>query len=191
MFKRRHKRPWHETLREWVWPRSGWRRSMQYVVYRLQRLPDTPYRIAAGVACGTAVSFTPFMGLHLLLALVLAFAMRANIVASALGTLVGNPWTFPFIWVFIYRFGGALLGLDTSVPLKDRIGGGSLMSDPLAVLEPVLWPMIAGGIPIAILVWLLTYFPLRRLIERRRAKRAKRFESASDEKPYGRRKGDS
>ena len=54
MFKRRHQLAWYQKLREWVWPRAGWNRMGRYFAHRLQRMPDTPYRIAAGLACGTA-----------------------------------------------------------------------------------------------------------------------------------------
>ena len=54
--------------------------------------------VAAGVAAGAFTSFTPFMGLHFLFAALFAWAIRGNLLASALGTFVGNPLTFPFIW---------------------------------------------------------------------------------------------
>ena len=90
MFKRRHPLPIHKRAGGFFWPRIGWRRSGAYVAHRLRRLPGTPYRIAAGFACGAAVSFTPFIGLHFLLAVLLALAVRGILVASAIGTVVVN-----------------------------------------------------------------------------------------------------
>ena len=71
-------------------------RSGQYVTKRILRLTATPHAVAAGVAAGAFTSFTPFMGLHFLLAAVLAWMVRGNLLAPALGTFVGNPLTFPF-----------------------------------------------------------------------------------------------
>ncbi len=88
----------------------GWRRMGVYLVKRLTRLPGTPHSIAAGFACGTAISFTPFMGLHTVLSVLLSFLVRGNYLAAMAGTLVGNPWTFPFIWVASAKLGHALLG---------------------------------------------------------------------------------
>ena len=39
---------------------------------------------------------------------------------SAIGTAVGNPWTFPFIWAAIYRTGAFILGdVDSAQALGD------------------------------------------------------------------------
>ena len=191
MFKRRHELAWYQKLREWVWPRAGWNRMVRYVGHRLQRMPDTPYRIAAGLACGTAISFTPFMGFHLLLALALAFTLRANVLASAIGTLVGNPWTFPFIWVLIYRLGMALLGAEAELPLGQKIDTSRLLTDPWDVIGPVLGPMIVGGLPIAFSVWFLTYWPAHSLISNYQARRARKLAKSDRRKSgRGRRAGD-
>src|SRR3546814_7251488 len=88
MFKRRIPLPFHRRARSFLWPRGGWRRSGTYVAHRLRRLPGPPYRIAAGFASGAAISFTPFIGLHFVLATLLALCIRGNIVASAIGTMV-------------------------------------------------------------------------------------------------------
>ena len=68
VFKRRDKPPLLSRLREAVLPRRGWRRGIEYLGHRVRRLPDTPHRIALGFACGVFVSFTPFFGLHFVLA---------------------------------------------------------------------------------------------------------------------------
>ena len=88
----------------------GWRRLGIYLARRLTRLPGTPHSIAAGFACGTAISFTPFLGLHTVLSVLLAFLVRGNYLAAVVGTLVGNPWTFPFLCVASIKLGHVLLG---------------------------------------------------------------------------------
>src|SRR5918994_7101736 len=102
MFRGRHPIPLWRRLRGWLWPHIGWRRLGTYLVKRLTRLPGTPHSIAAGFACGTAISFTPFIGLHTLLSVLLSFLLRGNYLAAVVGTLVGNPWTFPVIWLMSY-----------------------------------------------------------------------------------------
>ena len=72
MFRRRVPLPTHRQILELVWPRTGWRRASAYLGHRLGRLPGTPYRVAAGFACGAAISFTPFLGFHLAGAALLA-----------------------------------------------------------------------------------------------------------------------
>src|SRR4051794_41561690 len=90
-------------LRGWLWPRAGWRRAGRYLLARIKHLPGTPHAIAAGLATGAAVSLTPFLGLHVLLALGLARLTGSNLLAAGLGTLAGNPWALPLIWTATYR----------------------------------------------------------------------------------------
>ena len=55
------------------------RQSFQrYWRARFRRLKGTPNSIALGIACGVAVSFTPFVGAHLMLAMLVAWMMRGN-----------------------------------------------------------------------------------------------------------------
>jgi uncharacterized protein (DUF2062 family) len=81
-----------------------------YLVKRVTRLSGTPHSIAAGAACGVAMAFTPFVGFHLIGALLLSWLVRGNYIAAAVGTLLGNPWTFPLILVVTYQLGNVLLG---------------------------------------------------------------------------------
>ena len=97
IFKRREKPSLLYRIREFFAPRKGFWRGMDYIGKRMRRLPDSPHRIALGFACGAVASFTPFFGFHFFVAAGIAWVLRANIVASLFGTIVGNPLTFPFI----------------------------------------------------------------------------------------------
>ena len=180
MFRRRNPLPTYRRVWEFVWPRAGWRRAMLYVTHRVRRLPGTPYRIAAGVACGAAISFTPFIGFHFVCAALLALLMRANVVASAIGTAVGNPWTFPFIWTWIYALGQWLIGGEAVSDLPAVLGINYIFERPL----DVLWPMTVGGVPTAIVMWFAFFVPVRAAIaeyqhvRRRRIRRKMRAERA-------------
>ncbi len=110
VFKRREKRPFGQPLMALLWPRKGWLRPFYYVKHRLTRLPDSPHRIARGIFAGVCVTFSPFFGLHFLLAAVLAWIMRGNILAALLATFVGNPFTFPVIAALSLRCGHTILG---------------------------------------------------------------------------------
>ncbi len=93
VFRRRDPLSYAEWLREGVWPRAGWRRALSYIGLRLRRLPDTPEKIGRGVWAGVFVSFSPFFGLHFLLAFLLARLLRGNVFAAIIGTFVLNPLT--------------------------------------------------------------------------------------------------
>lgn len=158
-----------ERVRGWVWPYIGWRRAARYLLMRVQRMPGTPHGIAAGIAAGVAVSFTPFLGFHILLALALTWALGGNYIAAALGTLAGNPWTFPFMFAAAYEVGCLLLGrAPTGLADLANLTWDNLLGD----VWRLLWPMTVGAVPLGVVAWLATYFPLVRMIaafqERRR-----------------------
>ena len=56
----------------------------------LLHIHDTPERTAAAVGIGVAIGFSPFLGLHTVIGLVLAFVLNMNRVAVLAGTL-GQP----------------------------------------------------------------------------------------------------
>ena len=110
VFRRRERRGFWASLREAIWPRSGWSRAFQYVRHRVNRLPDRPHRIARGVFAGVLVSFTPFFGFHFLSAAFVAWVIRGNVLAALLATFFGNPVTFPIIAVSSVKLGHFILG---------------------------------------------------------------------------------
>lgn len=110
VFKRRDRRSILQVLREAFYPRGGWTRAFHYVKHRVRRLPDTPEKIARGVASGVFASFTPFYGLHFFLAVIFAWVLRGNILASLLGTFFGNPLTYVPIGLVALQTGHFLLG---------------------------------------------------------------------------------
>jgi len=139
------------------------------------RIPGTPYAIAAGFASGAAVSFTPFLGFHFLLAALLAWIIGGNILTSAMGTVVGNPWTFPFILPSTYYFGSWIIGTPTTNnffgQVHDMLGKYSLMDiveSPMATLGPFLQstilPMFVGGMILGTVVWFIFYWTLEKLV---------------------------
>ena len=145
-------------------------------MFRLARLPGSAYSIAAGFACGAAMSFTPFVGLHFVLAGILAWTIRANIIASAIGTAVGNPWTFPFIWTWLYQTGTWMVSgerlKEAAAPDFSEIFGHVLQAlvswDVPYLFEtapPVFWPMFVSSLPTALVVWWVFYLPLKYSIQ--------------------------
>lgn len=155
---------------------------MSYMHHRLARIPGSSYAIAAGFACGASVSFTPFIGFHFIMAGLLAWVLRANILTSAMGTVVGNPWTFPFIWIAVYHTGAWLLGWDATdnlvVQVQNMLGSltfSQVFRDPAGSLGPFLHeiflPMFIGGMLIGVIVWFVSYWLLYGAVKRYKHKR--------------------
>lgn len=151
----------------------GWRRVGRYFAHRVGRIPGTPHGIAIGFACGAGFSFTPFLGLHFPLAFGLAWLLRGSVIGATVGTLVvGNFWTFPFIWVASYELGNLLLGVDMVVDgaAGTSLSIGYLLSHPW----DVLWPMTVGGCLLALVAGPLSYLPARWVVELFQEKRRQR-----------------
>jgi hypothetical protein len=66
-----------------------------YVKHRLRRLPDPPHQIARGIFAGVFTTFTPFFGLHFVVAAILAEDHAwQSCLPSLLATFFGNPLTY-------------------------------------------------------------------------------------------------
>jgi len=187
MFKRQNPRTLAQKIFGFLWPSIGWRRAGAYNIHRLSRIPGSAYSIAAGFACGAAVSFTPFVGLHFILAAILAWIIRANIVASTIGTAVGNPWTFPFIWTWLYKSGRWMTAADgTAAVQKPEFSEvfGNIMEAILNLnldyltetAAPVFWPMLFSSLPTGIVVWWVFYLPLKYTVQGYQDRRRRRLE---------------
>lgn len=125
VFKRRDRRPVWRAVVEFVYPQGGWHRAFMYVRHRVHRLPDPPHKIARGIFAGVLTTFTPFYGLHFLVAAILARLMHGNIVAALLATFFGNPLTYFPIGVVSLKTGYFLMGKnpDKGDELHRSLGG--------------------------------------------------------------------
>ena len=197
MFRRRTPLTRLTQIRSVVWPERGFRRLFSYLFQRVVRLPGTSGSIAIGVASGVAASFLPLIGLHFLIAALIALSLRGNVLASAIGTLFGNPWTFLFIWVSDYRLGLWLLQQsgygDQFLALNLQqlaefmtifmhfftFSGGVDWEQLAKPFEQVFLPMTIGGTVLAILSWPVAFVLCFYSLEWWRAHRAKRLADAS------------
>lgn len=162
LFMRREPLRRRERIRIFFLPRSGYRRSFKYLRKRVLRLSGSPHAIAAGLAVGVAASCTPFLGFHFLIALGLAWLLRGNMLAAAIGTTVGNPLTFPFIWLTTYKIGNAILRLwSDHLPPPARGMTDGILAGGWHAIVPLLKPMIVGAIPLALGSALLCYVLVR------------------------------
>lgn len=176
LFSRKNKRPLKSKIRESVWPSMGWRRTINYYKHRIFRTGDSTYRITAGLAMGGAVSFSPFIGTHFAQAILGSWLIRANIVAGFVGTALGNPWTFPFMFYLSYTVGveiSSSMGFRDFIALPDT---GEAEQHPLGFLKhlfahplKLLLPMTLGGYLIGAVYWFLSfavlYYPVKMMRE--------------------------
>ncbi|MXU63962.1 DUF2062 domain-containing protein [Oceanomicrobium pacificus] len=212
VFKRRDQPSLWQRLQEAFYPRKGWRRGIEYVGHRVRRLPDSPHKIALGLSCGVMACFTPFFGLQFFYAALLARLLRANFLASLLGTFFGNPITFPIIAIVSLNLGRVMMGQGRHG--RDVVGLRQSFGDALSGIwtairspftgEPVPWaalsqfweyiflPYWLGGLLPGMLTAGLIYMLSRPLIAAYQARRrgrllekAKRKLSAAQRKADG------
>ena len=141
------------------------------IVQLLLHIEDTPHRTALAFAIGVLIAFSPFLGIHMGIALLVAFLFRLNRVAILLGTYVNNPWTLAPMYLAGTSLGCLLLGvskqgLDT---IDWELHGAEFLQDLWASLRPYLWPFLLGNTLLGILCGILGYVLVRRFLERRAA----------------------
>ena len=193
MFRRRKPLSALKQLRAVIWPERGFRRLFSYLFQRIIRLPGTPASIASGFASGIAASFTPFLGLHFILAGALAMLFRGNVLASAIGTFFGNPWTFILIWLADYEVGlgimhsfgyGAdlhVLSIDELVAIMGNVirflsfTGNISWANLSRDIEQVFMPLLIGGTVLGAIAWVASFLMTLWAVKGWRLHRAKRL----------------
>jgi uncharacterized protein (DUF2062 family) len=175
MFKRRNPRGPLGHARELFWPSMGWRRAFRYVRHRIIRLSDSTHKIAGGLAIGAAVTFSPLIGTHFIQCAVLCYFLRFNILASLVGTALGNPWTLPFIWWISFKLGVLVMqqfgytGFGELPDINHENFWHIITTYPMQIFAP--W--MVGGHILAVLVWFPSYILYYGLVKTAREARAK------------------
>lgn len=185
LFRRKTPAGFAERARTALWPRRSFGRSFQYFAKRIVRISATPHAVAAGVAAGAFASFLPFPGFHFILAALLAWLIAGNLIASALGTAVGNPLTFPLIWGSTYEVGRLMLhGRQPDAPRSFDLVVAFRHMEWGQLWDTLLRPMTVGGVPLglffALVLYALTRTATATFQARRREKLARRAQQRID-----------
>ncbi|HKR23305.1 MAG TPA: DUF2062 domain-containing protein [Pyrinomonadaceae bacterium] len=151
---------------------------------RLLAIDDPPERTALAFSIGIFIAFSPFLGLHTIMATVVAFAFRFNKVAIYTGTFINNPFlTLVPIIIVSYAVGAFILGRPIDIPDE----GIELLKDPhlfssdyyhrlLAQGWSIVWPFAIGGTVLSVVCSLLAY-PLTLWALRKRGLKRKKLVS--------------
>lgn len=167
-FARRRPKPLAERLRDAVWPRIGWRRALACRGKELMRVSGSPHAVAAGAAAGIFAAFSPFFGLHYVIAAGLAFLLGGSVLASAAVTTLANPLTLPLFWAASYEV-GTLFFAD-----RGHFSARALIEQhSWAALEPFLEPLVLGSVILGTMLGLAVYFVVRALIRNHRTRRVR------------------
>jgi uncharacterized protein len=142
----------------------------------VKQLKGDPNFIASGMAIGIFIGITPTFPFHTLLALALAYILRASKAAAAIGVWIGNPLTIPFIYIGCYKTGSMILG--TSIPFDAKY---TTFTELTKLGLNATLALITGGVIIGIVPAVAAYFITRRLVKKFRSRR--RLSAKQQEKP--------
>ncbi len=76
----------------------------------LLHVADTPERTAAAFAMGVFFGFSPFLGFHTMLAIIVAFCFDLNRVAALLGVYSNLPWIIAPYYAIVTMIGAKIIG---------------------------------------------------------------------------------
>ena len=125
--------------------------------YKITKIKDFPESVALGMAWGAAVSFTPLLGFHLIICYLGTWLMRGNLIAATVGTIIGNPWTFPFIFYLDYKLG-------TTIFLERIDFYEFKIIFFVEHFEDLFYPTLLGSFPIAVTLWFVTFYTCKNFL---------------------------
>lgn len=141
------------------------RRIERFFIYRVLHVDDTPHRIALGVAIGIFVTWTPTIGLQMVLTIALATLLRANKFVGVPFVWISNPAT---LWLYYpnYKVGRWMLPGDYPEPdfLKAIVLTGGWPERIRTFWETtseILAPLWIGSIVVALVLGAITYVVIR------------------------------
>jgi uncharacterized protein len=132
---------------------------------RLLALDDPPERTALAFSIGVFIAFSPFLGLHTILATTIAFLFRFNKVAIYAGTFINNPFlTLVPIIIASYAIGAFILNQPLRIPTE----GIELLRNPHLLTADyyrqlfreswqIVWPFTIGAMVLSVVCSLIAY----------------------------------
>src|SRR3712207_3994678 len=132
---------------------------------RLLAVDDPPERTALAFSVGVFIAFSPFLGLHTIVATALAFIFRFNKVAIYAGTYINNPFlTLVPIILASYALGALVMGRPLALPEE----GMKLLREPHLLTGAywrelwqhawdILLPFSIGGMVLSVVCSLAAY----------------------------------
>jgi uncharacterized protein len=132
-------------------------RTIRYGYLRVVRIKAPAESIALGLAAGVFAGAMPFLSLQMVIAIALAFVIRGNPIAAALGTWWTNPFNWAIVFPLLYMLGKVFVpGEVVSLSISDLANLGLL--DLLH--QGWKWLLITtlGGFIVGIPLAISTYF---------------------------------
>ena len=132
---------------------------------RLLAIDDPPERTALAFSIGVFIAFSPFLGLHTIMATVIAFAFKFNKIAIYAGTFINNPiFTLVPIIIISYAVGALILGRPMTIPAEGiellkspQIFNGEYYKQIFVHSWNIVEPFAMGGMALSVVCSLIAY----------------------------------
>jgi uncharacterized protein (DUF2062 family) len=142
----------------------------------LLHIHDTPRRTAAAFAVGVFFGFSPFLGLHTVLALGVAFVFGLNRVAVLLGVYSNLPWIIGLWYGVTTAVGAWLLRTDLPPGFFQQVAklftlslfNADFWRQTMHDMRPLFWPYFVGSLLGAALLCALSYYLTAGFLEARK-----------------------
>lgn len=134
-------------------------------IRRLLAIDDPPERTALAFSVGVFIAFFPLLGLHAILATVIAFSFRFNKLAIYSGALINNPLlTLVPIILASYSLGAIIMGRSLALPAESvellknpHLLTGDWWGNLFRSSGNLLWSYAIGGLLLSVICSLAAY----------------------------------
>lgn len=122
---------------------------------------------------GVFLGFSPFLGLHIVIALIVILLFKVNRLAILAGVFCNNPWTVAPAVTLGTALGFRILGTRGSLPefSHERLFSAAFLRELIGDIEHLLLPFFVGNMVLAAALGLAGYLFARFLLIRYRRRR--------------------
>ena len=141
-------------------------------VHRLAALGETPHWTALSFAVGVFLSFSPFLGFQILMAVGAALALKLSRAALIIGLCANLPWIMIPWYAATTAAGAAILQFPLTADFNAKMA--RLLESPFYrrafwdqvsdIFGPLLWSFLLGSTVGAAMLAVVSYFIMARLL---------------------------
>lgn len=140
---------------------------LQKNMHALSYSQHSPHILTLSCCIGTYIAFSPFVGLHTLMALACIWLFDLNAAMTfAFSCGINNPWTTLFVYGLDYVFGYWILHdlakYDAENPACIA-WAEKLLVEKIGLSMPCVWSFLIGGNILGILAAVMLYVPLKKI----------------------------
>jgi uncharacterized protein (DUF2062 family) len=156
-------------------------RRIRLHLWRLLRLKEPPERTALAYGLGVFLGFSPFLGVHIVLAFLVILLFKMNRLAIFAGVFTNTPWTVAPAATLGTALGFRILGTRGSLPAfsHEKLFSAAFLRELMGDIDHLLLPFIVGNLVLATAAGVAGYLLARFLLIRYRRPRGSDSVSAN------------